>query len=81
MTAKPRSIAFRFLILLACIVAGALAGFGVALLGLIGDRCAGPACAGLIIIPILAMVPGAMAGLVAGGILWFRGRRRERLAG
>ena len=74
-----RSIGFRILVLLACLVLGAVAGFAFGLFGILGDRCAGPACAGIIIIPFMTAVPGAAVGLIVGAVLWLRGRHRERL--
>jgi hypothetical protein len=68
----------RVLVLLACVASGALLGAGAGLLFLVGERCAGPACAGLIVIPLLGAVPGAAAGLIAGIVLWLRAARRPR---
>jgi hypothetical protein len=55
-------------------VAGVIAGMVV----LSGERCGGPACAGLAVIPMAFGVAGAGAGFVLGAIgFWIlRGRRR-----
>jgi hypothetical protein len=67
-----RSVLVRLVVLLLCAVTGALAGAGIGFLVLAGERCAGPACAGLIVIPMLTALPGAAAGAVAGAVLWIR---------
>ena len=63
------------LIILGCVVVGVLAGGGVGLLIISAEGCAGPACAGLVIIPLIAMVPGAIGGLVLGIALALRPSR------
>jgi ABC-type antimicrobial peptide transport system permease subunit len=53
---------------------------GLGFLFLAGERCAGPACAGLIVIPTLAAVPGAVAGAVASALAtWLPARRALRV--
>ena len=65
----------RFLLLLAWTVGGAIAGAGVGFLILLGERCAGPACAGLIVIPMMTAVPGAILGVIVGAVRWVRAGR------
>ncbi len=65
--------------LLACTLVGAMVGGAVGIVIVSGQRCGGPVCAGLIVIPMLTALPGAAAGLIAGAVLWLRARQRERL--
>jgi hypothetical protein len=64
----------RLLILLAWIVAGGVAGAAAGGLFLLGERCAGPVCAGLIVIPMMTAAPGAVIGAVIGVVAWLRAR-------
>lgn len=63
---------------LLCALALGIVGVLAGVLWLSGERCGGPACAGLAVIPIAFGVAGAGLGFFAGAIgFWIRqGRRR-----
>jgi hypothetical protein len=69
----------RLLILLGAIVTGAALGAGAGLVVLAQDRCAGPICAGLVLVPMMTAAVGAVAGLIVGAVLWLRAALRDRL--
>ena len=59
----------RAVLVLLCILGGAVAGGAIGFVVLAGERCAGPACAGLIVIPMMGAGVGAVAGIVVG-LVW-----------
>jgi hypothetical protein len=69
-----RSPAVHLLILLAWVVGGTLAGAASGFAYLATQRCAGPACAGLIVVPMMTAIPGAIAGVLVGALRWSRAR-------
>jgi hypothetical protein len=72
-----RIAGYRVLVLLAWTVGGALTGAALGCGVLLGERCAGPMCAGLIVLPMMTAIPGAAAGLIVGIALWLRARGRS----
>lgn len=61
--------------LLAAVVLGAICG-GASMISLSNTHCGGPACSGLIVVPIVYAIIGTAVGLFGGAIFfWLRKRR------